>query len=246
MSQENETLHKVLAVLPTLQSVVNTLHEKECARLNKDVTHTTAIVDVADTSISYCRIDAGTSPVIRLSGVWVLECVFSGRTELVVEAIKRGIIIAHKRLRWTLGKNKPRIAAEYVASARGYRLASGKDFALPESSFRTRLTVTMSDPMTGETETRENVRPEDVQRVQREMAHALTAKVYAHEQVATVLDELEGQKLAAKTPAPAVSVALTVISTDYAIQSLTYQDYVEGISHTATAPEVVDITEFTP
>ena len=103
-----------------------------------------------------------------------------------MEAIKRGIIIAHKRLRWTLGKNKPRIAAEYVASARGYRLASGKDFALPESSFRTRLTVTMSDPMTGEIETRENVRTEDAQRVQREMAHALTAKVYAHEQVATV------------------------------------------------------------
>jgi hypothetical protein len=239
MSQEHETLHKVLAILPTLQSVVNTLHEKECARLNKEVTHTSAIVDVADTSISHCRIDAGTSPVIRLSGVWTLECIFSGRTELIVEAIRRGIIIAHKRLRWTLGKNKPRIAAEYVASARGYRIASGKDFSLPVESFRTRLTVTVSDPMTGEVETRENVRLEDVTRVQRELAHTLTAKVYAHEQIAMVLDELEGQKLAAQDPAPVVAVALSVISTDYAIQRLTYENYVEGISHVAT----VDIDE---
>lgn len=236
---DNETLHKVLAVLPTLQTVVNTLHTSECRRLNKDVEHTCTVVDVTDDSISCARIDGGITPVIRLSGVWVLENVFNGNTDLIVDAIRRGIIIAHKRLRWTLGKNKPRIAAEYVEKARAYRAVMGKDFSLPVETFRTRLTVTLSDSLTGETVTRENVRPEDYERVQRECALELTTKVYAHTQVAEVLDAIEAQKLAAADPAPVNSVSLSVISTDYAIQSLTYDEYVDGITHTGT----VDLSE---
>jgi hypothetical protein len=237
--QENETLQKVLAVLPTLQQSVSVLHEKECQRLNKSPIETQCIVDVSDPSIECARIDAGSVPVIRLSGAWVLSCMFNGQSANVVDAIRRGIIIAHKRLRWTLGKSKPRIAAEYVEKARGYRAAMGRDFSLPVSSFRTRVTVTMSDAMTGETETRENVKLSDVADVQRELAHLLTARVYAHEQVATLLDQLHGQEMAKNDPAPAVAVSLSVISTDYAIQRLTYEDYADGITHTGT----VDIDE---
>ena len=218
---EQDTVSKVLAALPTLQHVVNVLHEKECVRLNKDVTHTTCVVDVLDTSIECVRIEAGSVPVIRISGVWALNIMFSGSSEVIVDSIRRGIIIAHKRLRWTLGKNKPRIAAEYVAKARGYRLATGKDFSLPVSSFRCRMSVTLSDAMTGETETQDNVRPEDVERIKRELAHKLTAKVYAHSQVAEVLDIMQGEKLAAEEPAPEAYVDLQVFG-NAAVQTIAY------------------------
>ena len=224
MTETNDVVQKVLASLPVLQNMVSVLHEKECSRLNKEVTHTSCVIDVVDTTIECARIESGAVPVIRISGVWALNTMFAGTTEQIVDAIRRGIIIAHKRLRWTLGKSKPRIAAEYVAKARGYRVAAGKEFTLPVTSFRTRVTVTMSDPTTGETETQENVRPEDVERVQRELAHKLTAKVYAHTQVAEVLDVLEGQKLAAQDPAPESHVDLSVFRNG-AIQTISYMPY---------------------
>lgn len=239
MSESDTLLTKVLAVLPTLQQSVSVLHEKECARLNRSAIETQCIVDVSDPSITCARIDAGSVPVIRLSGAWVLSCMFDGKSENVVDAIRRGIIIAHKRLRWTLGKSKPRIAAEYVEKAKGYRVAMGRDFSLPISSFRTRVTVTMSDAMTGETETRDNVKVSDIETVQRELAHVLTARVYAHEQAAKIRDNELAEEIRKQDPAKVTSVAVSVISTDYAIQRLTYETYVDGISHVGT----VDLDE---
>jgi len=230
----------VLAVLPTLQNMATTLHKTECIRLNKDVEHTTVIVNVTDDSIRCVRIDGGIVPIIHIAGAWMLENVFNGTSDNIVDAIRRGIIIAHKRLRWTLGKNKPRIAAEYVERVKAYRAIAGKSFTLPANNFKTVVSLSMSDAMTGEVVTRDNVRPTDVERTQREMALELTALVYSHTQVAEVLDLLEAQKLAASEPSVVNSVALTVASTDYAIQSLTYDGYAEGVSHTST----VDIDAF--
>lgn len=219
---ESENVQKVLAVLPTLQGIVNTIHHNECERLNKDVTHTSVIVDVKDASIACVRVESGAVPCIRLSGAWTLEQFFGQTTENIVEAIRRSILIAHKRLRWTLGKNRPRIAAEYVASARAFRLAQGSSFSLPPASFRTRLTVTMTDPRTGTSESVENVRLEDVERIQRELAQRLTAVAYAHAQVAEVLDILAGQQLAANDPAPVETVDVEIVKPTYVIETLNY------------------------
>lgn len=238
----DETLQKVLAILPDLQRMATALHEAECKSLNKFATDTQCVVDVSDLSINCVRIDAGSVPLIRLSGIWLLSRVLDGQTSDVVRAIKKGIQIAHVRLRWTLGKNKPRISAEYIENARSYRAIAGSSFTLPPDHFRTRLTVTVSDPLTGEIESVDNVRLSDVDRVRKEIAHRLTALAYANEQTAMVLDMMEARKAMANDPAIVESVSLAIIPHG----SVQFVSYVPDMhdAEVLNNPDVIDITNF--
>jgi hypothetical protein len=223
-SKEQNPLDRILELLPVLQTSVTTLFQYECARHNIPETEVQCIVDASEDGIVSARIEPGSVPTIRLSAAWTLDALFNGRSEVIVECLRRCAIIAHKRLRWTLSGNKPRNAMEYVERQRAFRLCNPSSFSLPVKHFRTSLTVTMSDALTGETITRENVRPSELQDVQREVAHELTAKVYAHTQVATILDMLHAQKEAAAEESPIKAVNVTMVSADYIIQSLTYED----------------------
>lgn len=221
---EQNDVQKILDLLPTLQSTITTLFQHECIRHSIPETEIQCIVDASDESIVCAKIEPGSTPVIRLSATWVFDAIINGRGNVVTECLKRCAMIAHRKLRWTLGGNKPRYAMEYVERQKAFRLCNPSTFSLPIKHFRTTLTVTMTDPLSGETITRENVRPAELQDVQKEVAHELTAKVYAHEQVATILDILYAQQEAAAEPQIPTSVGITMVSADYIIQSLTYED----------------------
>jgi hypothetical protein len=82
----------------------------------------------------------------------------------------------------------------------------------------------MTDPMTGEVEVRDHVRVSEIQDVQVEMAHILTARVYAHEQVADLLDTLQAHKLAAQEPAEIESIDILQITATHTIETYNYAD----------------------
>lgn len=224
LEQNDAALQKILEVLPVLQTSVTTLFQYECQRHNIPETEVQCIVDASETEIACAKIEPGSVPIIRLSAAWVLDSLFNGRSEVIVECIKRCAVIAHKRLRWTLSGNKPRNALEYIERQRAFRQVSASSFSLPVKHFRTTITVTMTDTMTGESITRESVKPTEIDDVQREMAHELTPLVYSHTQVATILDTLEAHKAMTHDEPMIKSVGVVMISADYVIQNLTYED----------------------
>lgn len=217
-------LQRILDVLPVLQSSVTVLFQDECRRHSIPETEIQCIVDASDAELGCAKIEPGRIPLIRLNAAWVLDAIFNGKSDVVVECIKRCAIIGHKRLRWTLAGNKPRTALDYIERQRAFRQSNPTTFSLPEKHFRTSLTVTMSDALTGETLTRENVKTHELSDVQKELAHELTVKVYAHEQVAQILDTLHAHKECAADVPEIKSVGITMVSADWIIQNLTYED----------------------
>jgi len=210
--------------LPALQNAVTRLFIAECQRNNIPETEVQCVIDVSDEEIACARIEPDAVPLIRLSAAWCLSNIFGGTSDNIAECIRRCVLIAHRQLRWTLGRNKPRNALDYVERARRFRMVAPREFSLPVSDFRTTLTVTMKDPITGTVLVREDVPVRQLEQVQKELAHQLTAAMYADEQVASLLDTLHGVKLAQEEPSPVKSVAVQLVSHDYVIQSLTYED----------------------
>lgn len=211
----------IVSTLPVLQRAISTLAEKECQLHGYDPTSVHCIVDAMLSRSIGIRIEPDAVPIVRISAVWAYESLLSGDSDPLVYGIRKAIRIAHTQFRWTLGKNKPRNAAEYVEKARRFRLASPDTFSLPVSSFRIRLVVEMSDPMTGEVLSREHVKPSELDTVQKEMAHELTARVYAHEQMAELLDLLHAHKDATEDDT-VVGMDVKQISRSYSIVSLQY------------------------
>ena len=220
----SDALQRILDVLPMLQSAVTVLFQDECRRHSIPETEVQCIVDASDAELGCAKIEPGRIPLIRLNAAWIFDAIFNGKSDVVVECIKRCAIIAHKRLRWTLSGNKPRTALDYIERQRAFRESNPTTFSLPEKHFRTSLTVTMSDALTGETLTRDSVRVSELADVQKELAHELTVKVYAHQQVAEILDTLHAHKEAASEVPSLASVGITMVSADWVIQSLTYED----------------------
>ena len=217
-----DMLAAIADTLPAMQRSISILHEKECASLGIPCTEVQCVVDV--NVERGMRIEPGSCPVVRVSAVWAFDCIIQNRSELIISALRRAIRVAHTKLRWTLGNNKPRFAAEYVEKARAFRLTHPDTFSLPIKAFRTRLTVTMTDAMTGEVEVRENVRLSELQDVQKELAHLLTARVYAHEQIADLLDMLEGHKLAVEEPSPIAAAEVIELGNNHTLITYTYAD----------------------
>jgi len=218
--QPVDTFEHVVALLPALQRSISVLHERECDTQAIPIHEVQCVVDV---SIPRgMRIEPGTTPHIRISALWAFDCVISDKSDLIVSALRRAVRIAHARMRWTLS-NRPRNAAEYIESARRFRMCNPETFSLPVQSFRTRLTVTMSDPMTGETETRTDVRHEELQDVERELAHILTARVYAHDQIAELLDTLQAHKQAV-SESQVSSIELVQIAPNHCLETINYDD----------------------
>lgn len=216
---------KVVEILPTLQRTLSILHDRECLSLGIPTADVSCIVDV---SVPHgLRVEAGETPIIRISATWVFTCVIEQRTELVIKALRRAIMLSYHKLRWTLGKRKTRHAAEYIERARTFRMTEGSDFSLPVKNFRARYCITLFDPMTGESETREDVRPEELDYVEREMATLLTAKVYSHEQAAKLLDLLHAHKLAMQEPAPVAAVEIQQVTAEHCIETLEYEDFIQ-------------------
>jgi hypothetical protein len=213
----------IVEVLPALQRTISTLHDRECMSLGIPTADVSCIVDI--TIASGLRVDAGEVPLIRISPAWVFDCVINERTEIVVKALRRAIMLAYSKLRWTLGKRKTRNAAEYIEKARGFRLAAGDTFSLPLRSFRVRYSVDMYDPMTGESESRSGVRSDELEYVERELATLLTAKVYSHEQAAKLLDLLHAHKMAMQEPAAVVAVDIKQLTTEHVVETVEYEDF---------------------
>lgn len=211
-------LEQIANLLPALQRSLSVLHERECEAQGIPIEEVQCVVD--SSLQKGMRIEPGKIPHIRISAVWAFDCVISDKSELIVSALRRAIRIAHSRMRWTLS-HTPRNAAEYIESARRFRLCNPETFSLPPQSFRTRLTVRMCDPMTDEVETRENVRVEELADVQREMAHILTARVFAHEQVAELLDTLMAHKEAQKN-SQVTSVDVVQLGPTHAVETINY------------------------
>jgi len=211
-------LEQIANLLPALQRSLSVLHERECETHGIPVEEVQCVVD--STLTKGMRIEPGKIPHIRISAVWAFDCVISDKSELIVSALRRAIKIAHARMRWTLS-HTPRNAAEYIESARRFRLCNPESFSLPTQAFRTRLTVKMCDPMTDEVEVRENVRVEELEDVQREMAHILTARVYAHEQVAELLDTLTAFKEAQKH-AQSASIDVVQLGPTQVLETINY------------------------
>jgi hypothetical protein len=182
------------------------------------------IVDASDAVIECAKIEPASVPVIRLSAAWVLSKMIGGQSDIVVECIKRCAVIAHKKCRWTLSGNRPRTAMEYVEGQRAFRLSNPSGFSMPEKNFHVTHSVTMRDGLTGETVTREGIRTSELVDVRREMAHELTSLVYSHTQVALILDTLAAHKEMIADVPEVKSVSVTLVSADYIIQSLTYED----------------------
>jgi hypothetical protein len=211
------------AVLPDLQRTISILHDRECMSLGIP---TADVQCVVDTSVSTVLVQAGEIPTIRISASWALLCVIEEKTELIIIALRRAIMIAYHKLRWSIGNKRVRKIAEYVEKARMFRLASDATtmpFSLPVKNFRVRYSITMYDPMTEETEFRELVRADELEYVEREMATLLTAKVYSHEQAANLLDLLHAHKLSQKDPPVISEVSIQQISESHTIETLSYE-----------------------
>jgi hypothetical protein len=217
-----DIFEQLAETLPALQRSISVLHEKECMSLGIPCTEVQCVIDA--TLETPVRIEPGSCPIIRISATWAFHNVISHNSDIIVHALRRALRIAHGKLRWTLSNSKPRFAAEYIQKARSFRLCNPETFTLPVQSFRTRLTVTMTDAMTGEVETREHVRVAELQDVQAEMAHILTARVYAHEQVADLLDMLQAHKMAAAEPSELESVDLLQVTQTHTIETYNYAD----------------------
>lgn len=215
-----DNFEHVVALLPALQRSISVLHERECDLQGIPLDEIQCVVDVS--LQRGMRIEPGSTPHIRISALWAFDCVISDKSDLIVAALRRAVRIAHSRMRWTLS-NRPRNAAEYIESARRFRLCNPETFSIPAQSFRTRLTVTMSDPMTGEKEVREHVRPEELQDVQRELAHILTARVFAHEQIAELLDTLQAHKQAI-SDSQVSSVEIIQLAPNHCVEHINYDD----------------------
>ena len=147
-TRADDALQRILDVLPVLQNTVTVLFQDECRRASIPETEVQCMVDASDAELGSAKIEPGRIPLIRLNAAWVLDAIFNGRSEVVVECIRRCTIIAHRRLRWTLSGNKPRTALDYIERQRAFRESNPTTFTLPEKHFRTTLTVTMSDGMT--------------------------------------------------------------------------------------------------
>jgi hypothetical protein len=156
-----------------------------------------------------------------VSAAWAYEILLSTDSSALVYGIQKAVRVAYKQFRWTLGRNKPRNAAEYVLSARRFRLTNPESFSLPVTNFRCRLVVEMIDPMTGETVRREHVKSTELDTVCSELAHELTGLVFAHEQVADLLDTLQAHKDAAKDDT-IVAMDIKTYGKTYSITSLHY------------------------
>jgi hypothetical protein len=219
VSEAIQQLEQLVSVLPALQRSISALHDAECLQLGIPVTDIHCIVDAQLTTCVRC--EPGNIPTIRISAGWCLNNIVQGHSDLIVYALRRGIKLAHSKLRWTLSQSLKPTALEYVERARQFRLCNREHFSLPVHTFRTRLAVTMLDPMTGEQEIRENIRVEELHDVQKEMAHLLTAKVYAHEQVAELLDTLDAHK-AAMREASVESVEIQQHGENHVTETINY------------------------
>lgn len=214
-------MSKLLDTLPLLQRSCATLAEKECMHHGYAVTDVQCIVDASLPIDIGIRIEPDAVPIIRISATWAYSQLMSGDSDSLCYGIRKAVRIAYTQFRWHLGRNRPATAAEYVERARRFRLANPESFSLPVRAFRTRLVVEMVDPMTGETVSREHVRPEELSDVQREMAHELTGKVYAHAQVAELLDLLHAHKDASKDNT-VVSAEVYQVGRSYTMTTLNY------------------------
>ena len=208
--------------LPALQKAVTVLHEREAESLGISAETTMVVVDVALTS--GLRIEADYVPIIRVSAFWLYDCVIGQKTDLIVYALRRAIVIGHNKLRWTLNRRKTRFAAEYIEKARTFRTAASDGFSLPVNNFRVRYVIEMVDVMTGEVEKREHIKSSEIENVEKEMAQLLTAKVYSHKQAADLLDMLHAHKLAMQEPSSVVASDIHQISPTHAIEKREYED----------------------
>lgn len=222
---ENESLdtmtEHLLSTLPMLQKSCTILAERECDLHGIDPTEVHCLVDVQLSSSIAIRIEPASVPIVRISATWAYSQLIGQTSDNLAYGIRKAVRIAHSQFRWHLGRSKPATAAEYVENARRFRTANPDGFSLPPKTFRCRLVVEMSDPMTGETVSRNHVRPEELEDVRKELAHELTGMVYAHEQVADLLDMLHAHKQYMTESEP-TAMDILPVSRGYTITSLHY------------------------
>jgi hypothetical protein len=76
-----ELSESLAETLPALQRVFSTLHDREAMSLGIPTAEVSCIVDF---SVSKgMRIEAGHTPIIRISAVWAYECVLYQKTDLL-------------------------------------------------------------------------------------------------------------------------------------------------------------------
>lgn len=225
---------KLLSLLPFVQETLSKLYKHESESLGYDPVHAHCIVDASEyMQARAIRVEPGSVPVIRVSASWLWSHIIEQRTGLVVRALRKASKIAHTKLRWTLGNEKPATAAEWIAKERAWRIVNPDAFTMPLSSFKIRYSVTVTDVASGASVVRENIRAKDLHDAERDAAHELTAIVYTDSATAGALDML---------------AALNALTVDAPIVAITVDECEDGhsreaIEYLSLSPEAEKVTQ---
>jgi hypothetical protein len=207
-------------ILPTLQQVLSILWEKECDRESISASSAHCLVDID--LLSGVRIEPGAVPVIRVSCIWMQDLIYSGRSDELLRAIRRAVLLLPRFIRTLL--NSATRAAVYEEKARTYRATHPEDFSLPERHFRAIVSLTLTCPITGETETVQGITVANLPAEMHNARHRLTARVFMHDQVAELLDRIEAARLAREGPPPEPSAVVVSTHDTTTVLTLEYSD----------------------
>lgn len=184
-------------VLPSIQRTITRLWESECSRLNRQASDAHCLADALMPEYKL-RIEAASVPVIRVSAQWVLELLSADRADELIHALHRACLVL-PRFQRTLSNNATR-SAEYVEGARVFRLANSDTFTLPERHFKTTVAFTLVCPLSGEVEHVADIPISKLHDEIHSARHRLTARVYQHDQIASLLDTIAAMKKSVEEP----------------------------------------------
>lgn len=175
-------------LLPEIQHTLSTLYKSECDSRGLDASNALIVPDMLIPVEYPIHIDAGITPVIRVSVPWVIWCMTDNASARVVRGIEKAIQYAHGRGRITLKTDVLPHPMQYVESIRALRAAAGPTHTLPPTHFRVRYSIIVEEVSTGTTLTRDGVRKDDLHAAQKELERSITESLYSQEQVALALD----------------------------------------------------------
>lgn len=184
--------NEAVKILPVAQQVLSVLFEKELESAGMEATCGHCIADLA--LAEGVRIEPGEIPCIRVSVEWFIHLAHNKRSEEIVRALKRAVILLPRFTR-TLSNTATR-AAVYIEAARTYRSTHPDDFALPPRHFKTQLALTLTCPLTGEVEVVSGVSLSSLSSELEHARHRLSVRVYQHDQIAELLDTIEAARMA--------------------------------------------------
>lgn len=165
------------AITPDLQRFVEPLFKSECDR---HVISTADIRCVVDLNVQYIRIESDRIPTIRLGAAFVFDSLANDPDSgsRLVRGLSKAVRLAHTRMRWTLSTPRQVYSLDYQPDVKAWKAAHPESVpSILPSAFRTSISITLTDPVSGITVTQDNVAPSNVSVVRAELHSLLASRI---------------------------------------------------------------------